>query len=279
MLGKIGISFLLFATACSSVCFAQDKFKNDPAPTQSSGGSSVSIKPAPPTHYAFISTSEVLNLKEFLISAREISVGLGANFMLFGSPWNGRIGSGDGKKWGYALSDTRIGVKYKINSNALIGGGLNLENGQSGLAMFFVAPIVNDSKTEIVFQPSGIFKFNEKGPGGGWHSIAIGVGGKREITNLFSVIGELRFANQFEVTYKPSINATFGDDGIMVEGEWESDEVISHGALGLTAGLRIVPPPIPFMYVDIGFDMNQYLYNGGSEFLGAYLDLGFGFSL
>jgi len=267
MTQKIGISFLISLLIFSTSFGINEKFKSGESSTTSSKSSSsrVMIKPVSPTHYAFISTAKVNNIAEFVISPREISGGLGSNFMLFASPWNGRIGSGDGEKWGSAISDTRIGLKYQFSSNILLGGGLNVENGQSGLAFFLVTPILSDGTTEIVFSPSGVFKLNKKGGNNnGWHSIGFGLGGEKEISDLFEIIGEVRFANQFETD------------------AWVSDSettTISHGMIGLTGALRIVVPPIPFMYFDLGLDTQQYIYNGGAEFLGAYLDIGFGFSL
>ena len=268
MIKNVSLFIVISLTCFSSVFAVNDKFKaeEEGSATSKSSSSATTINPAYPTHYAFISTAKVNEIGEFVLSPREISGGLGADFMLFASPWNGRIGSGYAEDWGNAISDTRVGLKYQMSSSILLGGGLNIENGQSGLAFFLVTPIFNDGTTEIVFSPSGVFKLNEDdGDNNGWHSIGFGLGGSKEITELFNIIGELRFANQFET------NAWVED----------SDETTtrSHGMVGLTGALRIVPPPIPFMYFDLGIDTQQYIYNGGAEFLGAYLDIGFGFSL
>ena len=270
MINRISLLIMISLTCFSSAFAANEKFKTEEAgsATSKSSSSETTIKPAYPTHYAFMSTAKVNDIGEFVISPREISGGLGADFMLFASPWNGRIGSAGGAKWGNAISDTRIGLKYQLSSNILLGGGLNIEGGQSGLALFVVTPIVENSETEIVFSPSGVFKLNDD-DNNGWHSIGFGFGGKKQITELFDVIAEGKISTQFEP------DGEFDEDG--------NGSTLVYVPVGITGALRIVPPPVPFLYFDLGIDMVKYVYKGnedrGDEFLGAYLDLGIGFSL
>jgi len=213
----------------------------------------VTIKPVAPTHYLYAPKTIVLNQYEMVVSIREISFGLGNNFMLMASPWNGRIT--DGSSWGN-IGNVRFGAKYALDDFSSFGVGLDYDGNNTALGAFYAIKISNYDMTLV---PKISIGFKNK------HSFGLVFAGEAPMNDLFSIIWEADYSNDL-VVYDNSVP--------------DETEYSNTGKLGLHGAVRKVPPKIKFLYVDLGVSGDLELYEDFGNLYGyVYLDLGVGFSL
>lgn len=247
IIGTISLSLLL-----STNLFAQelgDRFKDnerEPArPTSTSNrGSGREIVATEPTHFFFNPRVHVNDRNHIVIALNEISFGLGANTQIQGSPW-------------HHIGRVKLGIKHQLNDNMSIGVGL----GRGSTMAFFTALGVGVQRyAEFVLVPSGYLTFSDRDGGDGdHHNLGVGMGGSIRMNELFSLIVEAGIWNDFYSNH-------------------------NEGFLGLSGGLRIIPPAFPFLYFDGGVHGSKMIYGGDDNVLSdgdlnVYIDIGICFVL
>lgn len=218
--------------------------------SSSSKRSSSSIVPQRPTHFFFMPTLNVNDALGFVISPREISMGLGSGFMMYLSPWNGRIP--DAGNWA-TIGNARAGIKYQMGPDVSLAIGADFADNSSGLGAAAVFNLSQDEFTEIDIIPKG--RINIKNMR---HQVGIDLGVLKQVNELFSLMLEPGF--RLEFYHNDDLDSTF-----------------TYGKLELNGGIRIIPPAFPLLYIDLGGNFDITIISDEDNYGGFYIDFGFCF--
>ena len=173
-----------------------------------------------PTHLYYTALPDVDPMYGFVAGLHEISFGLGSGWQVQASILE-------------HISDLRLGFKFGLMPNVALGFGLA---GKNQLGLFYTQYIRNTSYFKSVVSISGRVGFN-----GADSKVAIGLGMGQKMNEMFSVIGELGFWGEL---YAPPDNNP------------SIDEYRSATFVGGSAGIRLHPPAVPILFIDLGASFN-----------------------